>query len=170
MSERSHNHAMSAAFSPCRTWRYVLDRNWNARRPVLLVVMLNPSTADEEQDDPTIRRVRGFAEAWDYGGFRVLNLFAFRATKPRELRVAADPVGPENDERLAANLLAWRDRGRPALAAWGGHGNLRGRAFKVAHLVDGVQWVCLGTNDDGTPKHPLFVGAATQPIPFRGPR
>lgn len=155
---------MNATFSACRTWRYVLDRHWKPHQPALLVVMLNPSTADETKDDPTIRRVRGFAEAWGYGGVRILNLFALRSTDPEQLRIARDPIGPDNDRHLAANIAQWASSGLEILAAWGGHGNMRGRAFVVSRLVDEVEWICLGTNADGTPKHPLYVKADTKPI------
>lgn len=163
-----------ATFSPCRTWRYVLDRSWDAMRPGrLLVVMLNPSTADESADDPTIRRLTGFARSWLYGGMRILNLFALCATDPRELYTHPNPVGPENDFHLRENLEGTTlpgglTFGRVVLAAWGVHGGLQSRAFKVQHLVDGVKWGCLGVTKSGAPRHPLYVPKAQEPIAFGG--
>jgi hypothetical protein len=156
----------TATFSPCRTWRYMLDREiepGNSKR--LVVVMLNPSTADELRDDPTIRRVRGFAASWGYGSVRILNLFALRSPHPRDLRKHEDPVGPDNDLNLRDSL---QSADGAVLAAWGRHGSLKGRGFQVQHMVDGVHWVCLGTNGDGSPKHPLYVPAWTQPTRFGG--
>ncbi len=161
---------MTAVFSPCRRWRYQLTRTFvdvPGSFP-LVVVMLNPSMADETVDDPTIRRVSGFARSWGHAGLLVLNLFALRSTDPLALRTADDPVGPDNDETLRQSLTAARNVDSPVLAAWGVHGNYRGRAFRVQHMVDGVRWVCLGTTHGGSPRHPLYVPAATSPQPFGG--
>ncbi len=92
-----------AELSPCKAYRYALWRRWSDAPPVLFV-MLNPSTADESQDDPTIRRCISFAKQWGHGGIIVGNLFAFRSPYPNDLQTAADPIGPENNlwlERLA---------------------------------------------------------------------
>lgn len=162
---------MTAVFSPCLTWRYRLSRCWDdvpfGSYP-LTVVMLNPSTADETQDDPTIRRVRAFAKAWGHAGIDVLNLFALRSTDPFALSTAADPVGPENDATLRTALAAAKHVDAPVLAAWGVHGGFRGRAFKVTHMVDGVRWICLGTTKEGAPRHPLYVPAKQKPVAFGG--
>ena len=158
----------TADFSPCMRYRYSLTRSWDATRSELLVVMLNPSTADAMQDDPTIRRVRGFAERWHNGGVRIMNLFALRATDPRALLTHEEPVGPENDERLRAALEEVAAPGRTdesskriVLAAWGVHGKLRGRAFRVLHMVADVHWFSLGKTQCGSPRHPLYVAGAT---------
>lgn len=120
--------------------------------------MLNPSTADAVKDDPTIRRVIGFARSWGCGSLQVLNLFAIRATDPRVMLAADDPVGPENDEHIARELRAAKSEDRFVLAAWGAHGGHRARDFHVMHrLVDGVDWRCLGRTHQGHPKHPLYV-------------
>lgn len=147
-----------ATFSPCRTYRYTLLRDLGMQTPKLTAVMLNPSTADESKDDPTIRRLIGFARSWGHGSLLVLNLFAIRATDPRVMRAAADPVGPENDDHLRAALIETKRLGLPVLAAWGAHGGHLGRDFHVLHkLVDGVDWRCLGRTHRGHPKHPLYV-------------
>jgi hypothetical protein len=174
----------AATFSPCRTWRYYLVRRFGPAPTLvtdwqpLVVVMLNPSTADETKDDPTIRRVIGFAKAWGHTELHVLNLFALRATNPKALKVHADPVGPENDSHLET-WIRWSRcaavGGAPVLAAWGAHGNLMSRGFRVRHQIGDelagsritpVRWICLGKNADGTPVHPLYVPADRKPEPF----
>jgi len=127
-------------------------------------VMLNPSTADAEQDDPTIRRCAGFARAWGFGGMTVVNLFAFRATDPARLRRARDPVGRDNDHHIAT---AARGAGMVVLA-WGVHGALDGRDRVVAALLADVRPRCLGTTRGGYPRHPLYLPAATRSRPFAG--
>ena len=88
-------------FSPCRRYRYTLWRAWDMFNPgYVMFIGLNPSTADEVQDDPTIRRCIGYAKEWGYGAFCMTNIFAFRATDPRVMKAQADPVGPENDKWL----------------------------------------------------------------------
>ncbi len=147
-----------AMFSPCKRYRYDLIRDLGRQGPTLTVVMLNPSTADATKDDPTIRRVIGFAKAWRYGAVHVFNLFALRATDPHEMLAADDPIGPENDAHLERALTAAKADGRFVLAAWGVHGGHRSRDFYVRHkLVDGVAWKCLGQTQAGHPKHPLYV-------------
>src|SRR4028119_2392792 len=98
-SGREHRGAI---FDPTRTYRYALWRTWDAARPPVAFVLLNPSTADARRDDPTIRRCANFARTWGFGGLEVVNLFAFRATHPTDLKCAADPVGPQNDVHLHA--------------------------------------------------------------------
>ena len=100
-----------AVFSPCRTYRYALSRVWAADKPYALFIGLNPSTADETLDDPTIRRCIDFAKRWGYGGLVMANLFAYRATNPSEMKAATDPVGVANDEWLiGCTLLNHRTR------------------------------------------------------------
>jgi hypothetical protein len=156
-----------AVFSPCRLYRYTLFRDLGMQGPTLTVVMLNPSTADAVQDDPTIRRVIGFAKAIGSGAVSVLNLFAVRATDPRAMLSADDPVGPRNDEHLTQALELARDEGRFVLAAWGAHGGHCSRDFHVMHrLGAGVEWRCLGRTHRGFPRHPLYVSKAQVMVPF----
>lgn len=150
----------SADFSPCRSYRYALRRTWDPARPAVLFVMLNPSTADAERDDPTIRRCVGFAQAWGFGGLVVGNLFAFGATRPADLRAAAEPVGPENDRWLAA--LA-REAGL-VVAAWGNDGRHRGRDAAVLRLLGTAH--SLGTTRSGAPRHPLRLPAGLVPVRY----
>lgn len=154
-----------AVFSPCRTWRYALTRTWDTAPP-LVVVGLNPSTADERADDPTIRRCIGFARRERAGGLLMLNLYGWRATDPDAMwaawRAGTDIVGPGNDEQML--LWAGRSRaaGRPVLAAWGTHGHgPRVDVVRALLAKAGASVVSLGTNRDGSPKHPLYVRAVT---------
>jgi hypothetical protein len=149
----------SAEFSPCRRYRYSLWRRWDDG-PYVMFVGLNPSTADETQDDPTIRRCIGFARDWGYGGLCMANLFAFRATDPADMKAAADPVGPENDaslERLAceAGLV---------VAAWGVHGTHLDRARQVAAARVLGDFTVLGLTADGHPRHPLYLKKTCRPL------
>lgn len=149
-----------ADFSSCRTWRYTLGRVWDKSLPRLLFILLNPSTADEQHDDPTNRRGIGFAQSWGYGSVVFVNLFAFRTSKPSEMKRAIDPVGPENDRYIREQaVLANR-----VIAAWGVHGNYRRRDRVVRRMVDNM--FCLGLTKDGHPKHPLYVTRDTWPIAF----
>lgn len=157
----------SATLSPCGLYRYQLLRRWAWDSYALVVVMLNPSTADASVDDPTIRRVTGFAEREGYGGILVYNLFAYRATNPRELATVADPVGTMNDSFLTYALQACADTGRPVLAAWGSSELARERAAAVTRLVPGVSWVCLGTSKNGAPRHPLYLKNTAPMVPFQ---
>jgi hypothetical protein len=163
-----------AAFSPCRTWRYRLWRRWEVG-PVLLVIGLNPSTADETRNDPTIRRCIGYAHQWGFGGLEMLNLFAFRATEPRDLVRAEDPIGPETSRVIAESLDRVRtSRGGAVLAAWGAHARhpklaewtTEARARLRDLFPEGV--ACLGLTNDGEPKHPLYLRSDTQPVTFLG--
>jgi hypothetical protein len=126
--------------------------------------MLNPSTADERRDDPTIRRCTGFARSLGYGGIHVVNLFAFRARHPRQLFKAADPVGPANDKFIAR---AARSAGR-VVAAWGCHGAHRERDRIVTSLLVrmAASVVCLGRTLGGQPRHPLYISGASVLVPF----
>jgi hypothetical protein len=137
-----------AVFSPCRTWRYRLSRRW-ADGPALLVVALNPSTADETADDPTIRRCVALARREGFAALTMANLFAYRATDPTAMRAAADPVGPDND--------AWLGRLRAehelCVVAWGVHGEHRGRAADVLERAALGATHCLGATAGGQPRH-----------------
>jgi len=143
-------------------YRYLLWRRW-AEAASVLFVMLNPSTADAQRDDPTIRRCIGFARAWGFGGVEVVNLFAWRATDPRELRRAADPIGPANDR--AITLAAARSHA--ILAAWGVHGALLDRDRQVTALLAGSRVRCLAHTGNGAPRHPLYDRATARAVDLR---
>lgn len=151
----------SATFDATGRYRYRLTRVWDTTRRRVTFVLLNPSTADENQDDPTIRRCMGFARAWGYGGVQVLNLFAWRATRPRDLFCAADPVGPENARHLRAAARA----GGPVVVAWGAHGAWRGQDRAVLALLRARRCnpLCLGVTRNGQPRHVLYVRRDAKP-------
>lgn len=153
----------SAVISPDGIYRYELRRIWGDPTRLVGWIMLNPSTADADLDDPTIRRCVGFAREWGYGGIVVRNLFALRATDPAALKVHPDPVGPENDEWL---LAAGQDA--LTICAWGAHGSLRGRGTGVRDLLTagGAQLHHLGLTKDGSPRHPLYLPRTATPVPW----
>ncbi len=159
--------ASGATFDETGAYRYALWRVWDTDGPSIVFVMLNPSKADAESDDPTIRRCVGFARAWGYGALTVVNLFAFRAACPRTLHQTADPVGPDNDRHLRDALAS----APTVVFAWGNHGGLheRDRAIGALLLRESKQpsaALCLGTTGVGQPRHPLYVRADTVPYPF----
>lgn len=146
----------SAVISDDDLYRYELTRHWSDVGRTMLWVMLNPSTADADQDDPTIRRCIGFAKSWGYGSLIVANLFAYRATNPEALTGVADPIGPENDRRLLA--LA---RTCFVVAAWGASvpQYWRHRPTGIAQQLRdaGVALHHIGLTKEGHPRHPLYV-------------
>ena len=166
MIRRAHQRddAISEAiYSDCQSYRYALTRQWDAG-PRLLWVMLNPSTASELVNDPTVERCERRARAMGYGSFRVVNLFAWRATVPRTLRAVPDPVGPDNDAAINQGAL-WADQ---VLCGWGGHGEICQRDVAVKALLKSVGkplWH-LGMTATGQPKHPLYIRYAVQPMPW----
>ena len=147
-----------AQFSPCGRYRYLLERQWNPATPLLIYVMLNPSTADEAALDPTVKRCLRRAIRNCFGRLRVFNLFAFRATHPADLIAAAAPIGPDNDEALlqGVNDLQPDDR---LVCAWGNHGSHLNRATEVTRALRdlGVPLHHLGLTQQGAPCHPLYV-------------
>lgn len=173
---------MSAVFSPCRTWRYTLTRRtgfdvlWPPERdehgeyPIpmglprtVLFVCLNPSTADEEQDDPTVRRCIRFARDWGFPRLVVCNLFGLRSTDPTALYSHPDPIGESN----GAWTLQEAMEAKMVVIAWGNHGRLRGRGDEVRKLLGEVapgKVYALGFNASGEPKHPLYLRADTVPV------
>lgn len=155
----------AAIFSPCRTWRYVLRRHFLTGERTVNFIMLNPSTADETLNDPTIRRCIGYAQRWGYQQLVVTNLFAFRATLPRDMKAAPDPVGPENDE----HLLREAKRAALVVMAWGSHGAHRDRGAEVKRmlLAAGVPLHYQMLTQDQHPGHPLYLPADREPVVWR---
>ncbi len=140
-------------------------RTWDETRPRLLWVLLNPSMADEQTDDPTLRRCIRFSREWQYGGLEVVNLFAFRTPHPHDLHRAADPVGSKNDRYLAE--VAARAAG--IILAWGTKGIYLQRNHKVLALrsLHTIQPLCcLGTAHNGCTRHPLYSPRSTRPVPY----
>lgn len=156
----------SAVISDCGLYRYRLDRRWGEGRPVAFV-MLNPSTADGTQDDPTIRRCVGFARRLGAGALVVGNLYAWRATKPDDLWGAKDPIGPDNDRHLAAIAAEASD----VIAAWGSHPTAHGRERPVADLqlaaMGRMPLWALRITKTGSPGHPLYINADAPLLDYR---
>lgn len=150
----------SARFSPCRRYRYELWRVWDPEKPYAMFIGLNPSTADETEDDPTIRRCIRFARDWGYGALCMANLFALRATDPKVMLADPEPEGPDNDDtlrRLAGHACI-------VVAAWGAHGGHRKRDQWA--LVEIPNLYHLGMTQGGQPRHPLYLRADTRPQPM----
>ncbi len=154
----------AAVFDGSGQFRYSLLRRWGGGTGRVAMILLNPSTANATQDDPTLRRCIGFARRWGFASLEVVNLFAYRATRPQQLRQAADPVGPENDDHL---VRAVRNAG-VVVAAWGVHGALAGRNETVLRMLDGLglSLSCLGLTKTGHPRHTLYLPNRTPLIPF----
>lgn len=150
-----------AIFSPSRTHRYQLWRRWDDR-PMLNVIGLNPSTADETANDPTIRRCIGFAKLWGYGGLMMTNIFAFRATDPQDMKRSLNPIGTANNPNIVSAAL----KSSRTLVAWGTHGAFMGRGVAVLQLLAGarISPICLGVTTKGHPKHPLYMASDTRPM------
>lgn len=149
-----------ADFSPCKKYRYRLWRTWDDQPPAVFV-MLNPSTADEVENDPTVERCERRARAMGFGGLRVANIFALRSTDPSALYQHADPIGPGNDAAILESVTG----AGLVICAWGGHGILNGRGAAVLSMLRraGITPHYLKLNNDGTPKHPLYVGYDVKP-------
>jgi hypothetical protein len=145
---------MTGAMVAHGPYRYLLSRRWGAGAGALFV-MLNPSTADDRADDPTIRRCVGFARRWRAPALEVVNLYALRATDPRDLFAHPAPVGPDNDRVIAEAAR----RAALVIVAWGVHGARdRERTARVIALI-GREVACLGTTGGGDPRHPLYLPA-----------
>lgn len=151
-------------------YRYSLHREWReaSERPWWVTfIMLNPSTADANVDDPTIRRCIGFAKAWRATGLVVLNLYAYRATQPADLWKCPDPVGPRNDQYLIDGLTAAARYDFPVIAAWGAHARME-RVARVLEMPGADRLTALRETKSGAPGHPLYLPASA--FPARWPR
>ena len=167
-----------AEFSHCGNYRYRLSRVWELHRPCVVFALLNPSTADAEMDDPTIRRCMTFAKQWGYGRLEIVNLFGLRSTDPKTLASADDPFGPENEigwwravsdmnsfNKVASerglmipsdNMMCFR-----VVCAWGTHGGLHDADLHAYQWIENFDMkaepFCLGTTKHGFPRHPLYL-------------
>lgn len=143
-----------AVLSPCRTWRYLLWRRF-ASGPAVVFIGLNPSTADETEDDPTVRRCIGFARRWGFGEMRLLNLCAGRSTCPQGLWRLPDPIGPDQERYWELGLMG----ARKVVCCWGTQGHFWVQQSWLARLRRRCVLWCLGRNRQGMPRHPLYVPA-----------
>lgn len=155
------SEAGPAVFSEDRRYRYTLTRLWDPEGKRVAFIGLNPSTADERQLDPTLRRCLRFAYDWGYGRFEMVNLFAFRATDPLAMKAAPEPIGPDNNEHI--KLVC--GRADLVVACWGVHGAFkrRDRAVKAMLEEHDVNLHFLKLSKDGHPWHPLYLSSETKP-------
>lgn len=151
---------IGAQFSEDRAYRYALWRIWNEDRPIVGFIGLNPSTANERKDDPTIRRVTRYAADWGYGGLYMLNLFAYISPYPKDLETAQDPLG-ENDSWLSHYIPLCEK----VVYVWGSFPQADARAKVIIERYPGGQ--CLGKSKMGNPLHPLYLPVGLEPIPFQ---
>jgi hypothetical protein len=168
MITRSHTKGDApsvAVYSDCERYRYLLTRVWDPAGPRALFVMLNPSTATEVQNDPTVERCERRARTLGFGAFRVTNIFAWRATDPKEMRAQPDPVGPENDRAILESVDWAAGPEARIVCAWGAHGAHLARGAAVERLLrnTGRELFHLGLTKAGDPKHPLYIGYDRQP-------
>ena len=148
----------NAVLSGDRKYRYALWRIWDTDSQAVMFICLNPSTADEFIDDPTLTRCINFAKSWGFGGVITANLFAYRTTYPQELKNVKNPVGIQNDKWLkslagSAGLI---------VGGWGNHGVFMGRSKAVAGLISNIY--CLDRNKTGQPAHPLYQPKNSKPV------
>lgn len=145
-----------AIFSEDQKYRYMLWRKWDIGKPMINFIGLNPSTANETEDDPTMRRCISFAKEWGYGGFYMTNLFAYRTPYPSDLLKSKDPIGSKNDKWIK-KISKKVDK---VVLAWGTKGQFLERDQrilpKLAHKA-----FCLGYTKEGHPRHPLYVKSGT---------
>jgi hypothetical protein len=159
MTRQPPAFARIAEFSRCRQYRYWLQIAWGGPKRVNFL-MLNPSTADEIANDPTVERCERRARAWGYGGLIVTNIFAYRATDPRVMRAQGDPVGPANDAYIRT-AAAMSDL---VICAWGAHGTYRGRSVEVRRIVEQFEPHALRVSKGGEPCHPLYLPYELEPF------
>lgn len=165
--ENKNKVTTSAVLSKCGKYRYSLTRIWDVTLPRVLFIMLNPSTADAEINDPTIRRCMGFAKDWGYGGIYVVNLFALRATNPKDLLGYTFVVGIQNE----VWFRAMSDLSDLVVCAWGNSPILDKLQKRLDHTWKPLSWInkplnYLELSKDGTPKHPLYLPKNLTPIPY----
>lgn len=154
-----------AVFDKSRVYRYDLWRLWDETKPMILWVMLNPSTADEYKLDPTVTRCKSFSIKWGYGSFHVANIFALRATDPKELQKHENPVGSDNNKWID-KLSARADR---VMVAWGADKMVR-ETMRYVNVLEIIlkhkKPYCLGKTKEGYPRHPLYVSSGQAPELF----
>ncbi len=141
-------------------YRYLLWREWDSQSKTVTFIMLNPSCADAEVNDRTITRCIKFAQEWGYGRLEVVNLFAYRTSKPSLLKQAAEPIGRDNDKYIKESVL----NGDKVILAWGNHGTWQKQDLYVLQLLKNHNHLyCFGTTKKGCPRHPLYLRSTSQP-------
>lgn len=158
--KNKEQNGSGANFSNCRRYRWDLWRCWDNESPKCVFIGLNPSTADETQNDPTVTRCIQFAKRLGMGGLIMLNTYAYRATKPADMIAQADPIGTGNAKALKKNSQHAFDNGGIIIAAWGSHCSEE-RERAVCKLIN-RQIYCLGKTKHGRPRHPLYLRSDTK--------
>lgn len=157
----------TAVYSECEQFRYALERRWGAGSKFLVMIMLNPSTATEIQNDPTVERCERRARMWGMDGLLVLNIFAFRSTDPKDMKAAPDPIGPLNDSTIMDALagVEMSGGGSQIVCGWGTHGNHLNRSAAVLAMIErhSITPMALSWTKDGHPQHPLYIGYNRKP-------
>ena len=164
-------HETTALFSDDLVHRYFLKRIWKTPGDIVAFIGLNPSTADEEKNDPTVARCIGYAKRWGFGGMYMLNIFAYRSTDPKMLRKIEDPVGPLNDHYIICTIRLTD----MVVACWGNHGQYMGRGEQVIDILEHIQSIpnvkipimCFKITKNGQPFHPLYLKKNQPLIDFR---
>ena len=151
--------AHGADFSSNRKHRFALWRAWDESKPEVMFIGLNPSTANEEKNDPTIRKVIKFAVNWGYGSVTMLNLFTYVTTYPEELKTCKNPL-----LQADVTLISYARDADKIIFAWGNFKEAQERAKQVIAMFPNAY--CLVKNKDGSPRHPLYVPGNTEPVPF----
>ncbi len=159
------NMERGAIISDCGLYRYYLSRRWAEGGKVMVFIMLNPSTADANIDDATIRKCIGFAQRNGCNAIEVVNLFAFRATKPTDLYLCNHPVGPDNYDHIRSTV---RNPNAIVVCAWGANGTKTGQAVVVRAIMKQmkIKTYCLSLTKDGEPGHPLMLPYTSPLRPF----
>lgn len=150
----------TAHFSDCEKYRYVLTREWDASKPTLVFIMLNPSTADERIVDPTVHRCITRAKAGGYGCLVVLNIFALRSTDPKALYSVTDPIGQDNNR----HIFQYTENDVDIICAWGEHGEFMQRGEWIMECLRKKNLFYLRRNKSGAPAHPLYIPLSQKPI------
>jgi len=152
-----------ATFSDCRKWRYDLWRIWDPSLQRVAFIGLNPSTADETKNDPTVKRCINYAKKWGYGGMHMLNIFGYRATDPKDMKAFSEPIGPDNSSAICTIARECE----LVICCWGTHGGYLGRGREVLYMLNNFMDVhCLAVTKDGYPNHPLYLKSELNPIPY----
>ena len=151
----------NAIFSECGKYRYVLTRIWEPLEPLAMCIGLNPSTANADEDDPTIRRLSSLLKNNGFGGFFMCNLFALVSPYPEDLQSCPDPV-KDNDKWL----IETADKVTHVVYCWGNFDEATYRAKKIKNMFPSKHINCFGKNRNGSPKHPLYLKANTELILF----
>lgn len=155
-----NNVTKGALLSSCRQYRYVLWRIWDTTKPTVMFICLNPSTADEQDDDKTVIRCINFAKSWGYGGLYMTNLFAYRSTDKSILYSIKTPIGEQND----SYIFEYTKKADKVIAAWGNDGCHLNRSQCISQLIPHL--FCLEINQTGEPKHPLYANGSLTPKPY----